>query len=302
MSLKVGLETDAGSDNFDPVWRGQGDRQYHLGFSPTGPEGSLALESAVRDWVATIPVPGQVGSRKLRVRLLDDAGKELDKQETVVVLDITPPDGVRFVSFAGAAESKTVEAGQDDIQLTGKPGDSFRVTVEGRDKESGIKKVLFYWGTPDKEPPADKMIEAKADGNGRWVAPLTVDKKGPADLTVKFVNGVELSKPRTISVDLREPVVIVPPPPPKTGTVVVKVMDGDSLQHKVPAALQSTAKDAKDPLTKDPDEDGRITFEDVAPGTYKVSAAKKDNQTSGEKTVTVEAGKTVKVEIELRRK
>jgi hypothetical protein len=300
MTIKVYLETDTDSGMFVEQQSRQGDRNYHLGFSPSGPEGSLLLESDVRDWDVSIPVRGQVGRRKLRVRLFDEARKEVAVQDAVVILDNTPPERVRFVTVAAGDQVVDV-SGQDEVKLTGTPPVSLRVTAEGRDKESDIKKVFFYWGTPDKEPPAAQMIEARHDAGDRWVARVPMDKRGPLDLTVKVVNGVDLPTARTVSVELLEPKkeTDAGKKPAKTGTVAVTVLQGDRAQPGKPVSLLGPGKDAKEPVTKDTDENGQVTFEDVAPGTYKVSAFKKDDQTSGEKTITVEAGKTVKVEITL---
>ena len=95
-------------------------------------------------------------------------------------------------------------------------------------------------------------------------------------------------------------VVVDPAVPVVTGgTVRGVVMEGDRPQPKLQVFLVSVnGKAVANQLTQ---LDGTFVFENVAPGEYRLTAAKTASQTVGESPVTVEASKTKGVTINLLR-
>ncbi len=168
-----------------------GDRREEIVLGPPGPGGALQLKAIVEDWKRDFNTTSNFGEFKVRLRLLDATGKELEatntknaKPSTEIVeslmLDNNPPANVKFVKAPA-----TLEQGKPlSLQATGTA-------------ESGIKEVIFYLGKPvdGKMPPNAPKVDARPDADRKnWSGVLAVpaDKVGTIDVTAQFTSGVGL--------------------------------------------------------------------------------------------------------------
>ena len=279
------------------TWLGPAKRR-HLGFDPNGEKGALLFEASIEDPVWIKSVPGMVGPRHLLARLRDDTGRKvLSSFETDLVLDD------RLPTATSVDVPDRVERGKDLL-----------VRASAQPPPSKIKDVTLIFGPQAdfaKAVGENRSFKARsADPEGRdWSATIPVPKDAPAKLvvTARFTTGVNL----TAFQSSLEVTVIDPPRPedmkpaaPKRGAIVGTVMEGDrpqpglkvGLYDPMPppgkkALLDSTDTDAK----------GMFSFENLEPKLYQVYCRKGDGITnrSANKGVTVEPGKTHKVEMGL---
>jgi hypothetical protein len=254
-------------------------RQERIGFWPSGPDGGPLVQAGLRDWTASLDLSGVTGPRVLRARLLSAGGQELLTATAPLIVDGTPPEGVAFV-----------DPPQQAVRTQ-----PLTVQAAGRDPLSGIDTVVFFVGRPadGKPPPTAVLVPGRPAGPDRavWTAKLTVppDPRGSIDVTAQFINGVGESTFATTTIELLDK---APPPPTRiTGTVC----EGPRPQPGLDVVLRDE-KGAIKARTKTAD-DGTFTFENIAPGTYKVSTSKPATQRKGEASVTVEPGQTAVVKV-----
>lgn len=259
-------------------------RRRHIGFRPHGPGGALLFEASIQDWTDKLDIHEVLGDCLLRARLLDRDGNELGTAVLPLTVQDKAPEQVRFVHLPKQA----------------RPGTVLTVQATGNDRASGIGKVLFFLGKPveDKVPKdAAAVAGEKGDGN-LWSAqlPLPADKKGFIDVSVQLVNAAGLSRFATASLELVDRIAAAP------GTIHGKVMEGALPQAGIRVALQDE-KDEKGKAIRNATTkaDGSFVFDKVAPGKYKLSAAKESTERKAESTVTVTADKTMTVTMELYR-
>jgi hypothetical protein len=132
-----------------------------------------------------------------------------------------------------------------------------------------------------------------------WTAQLALpaDKKGPTDLGVQFINNVGLSTFATATVNLVDALPTLP------GRIQGTVLESTRPQ----AGLEVSLRDPKAPKTSEDKAkattgaDGMFTFENLPPGAYTVSSSKAITKRKADVPVTVQAGQTAVVTVNLLR-
>jgi hypothetical protein len=286
--------------DFDP-WDAPA-KKRHLGFDPGGEGGALLFEAAIEDQVWEREVPGLRGPRRLLARLLDSRGRRvLDTWELDLILDDQKPQNM-------ALEVRDqIEKGTRNLP----------VRATATPPQSKIKEVEFIFGPPgdfEKAAAARQAFPGQPeDPDGQsWTATLPVPKDAAGKLVVsaRFKTGVGLT-------DFAPPVevaVIEPAPQggaanpaaPKLGAIEGIVKEGDRPQASLkvylvdlmPQPTKGALVDQK--LT---DDNGAFSFKDLEPKRYQLYCEKQssDGKRSADPKVMVEAGKTLKVALELVR-
>ncbi len=198
------------------------------------------------------------------------------------------------------------------------------------DRPEEIGAVLFYVGKPgpDGKPPAnvetvtgDKqdVKNDKGDTVVGWAAdlPAPTDAKGTVPVTVQFVKINNLTRTGTVTVTLEEA-----GPAGPAGAPAAKPLNVSGVVFEAGQAVID--KDGKTTLTPDArpqqgievhlvddkgalkdaaktDVDGKYVFNGVAPGAYKVTAAKTTDSTAGQSAVQVVDKDKTDVDIKLTR-
>jgi hypothetical protein len=318
MSVKLGMYQDVAGELEKDILVDfpTGYRDEQLRVEAAGEGGAVVFHTLVRDWVREIDASGILGQRVLRAWMRDPAGAEV-----TVVNSIGEP--VKAVTYVEAVDERLRHYDRvtfDDSEPEGlrliAPAQAIRGTrlvlkATGSDPESGISRVLFYLARPTDEgkPPAGvepiKALPPTA-ANPEWFTSFVVpkDAKSPLDVIVQAINGVGLSSFSTGSIEIADPAAAVAGA--KTGKIAGIVTWGGRLSQPDVDVVLKDAKDPKAPekkKTKTKD-DGSYLFEDVEPGEYTVSAAKTESGgiSRDDQKVTVEAGKTAKVDLDLVRK
>jgi hypothetical protein len=272
-------------------------KHRHLGFTPHGDGGALVFEAFIQDVVISLDASGIRGKRRLDVQLLDSRDRQLAASSLDVVFDDNGPDRVRFVDLPPSAKREL----------------PFVAKAAGTDPDTGIAKVLFFFGKPDNgKPPKDAQpVEARPapDDQSLWIAPLAFppDKRPEIDLTVEFVNGVGLSTFKTATLQL-----VDGDPKPGPGKIVGKVLEGGRPQAGLEVKLEEKKTDDKPPLPPKPGEDhkpkivktkddGSFEFDGLKPGTYVLSSFKQESSRQASTTVEVPPGKIIIQNLELFR-
>jgi hypothetical protein len=268
--LEIGLHRNADlKDSAEPSLPPRPSvRDQKLRYSLDGPDGSLVLKPEVTDWSIDIPTGGVLGQRFLRVRLLGKGGKVIEwqgpegKEPLVARHEIEfykgkPPRPIVFLT-----PPKEALLGQEvTFKLKVKPG-------------FNVKEAFIFLGT--KVPPDTKVTLEKSK-DGVWLAKLTMpnDKskeKETVSLLAKgsFGGGAEQPVEENISIALK-----APPPVKAVGSIRVTVKYGKS-KPKARVALflvqqgKTPQRIGKELFT---DREGQVTFTDLAPGEYSLSAA-----------------------------
>ncbi|MFL5246140.1 MAG: hypothetical protein ACJ8FY_29070 [Gemmataceae bacterium] len=287
--LRVGIDRD-GSGKLEGAeiqeFRGARDQQVKL--LPPAKDGSLTLQTIVKDWVIDLDIAEVLGTYKVQAWLADkdDETKTLISAETTVTLDATPPEDVHF----------TVPEKTRPVRR----GTLLAVAAAGDDPESGIQEVQFFLGKPTvdhKPPPNAAPVKAvKNLKEGVWIAnlPLPAEGKGLIDLGVIFINGAGLASSSTVAVELVEAAAVAA----AKASIEVAVVEGDRPQNDLPVVLRDSANAVKGTLKT---EKGKVTFKDLPPGDYKVSSLKTASNTKGETAVSLKEGEAKKVGISLFR-
>lgn len=271
----------------------------------------------------------------LRTRV-NDRDVDVSTKRTLT-LDDSPPE---LQSFRGIVPAKTLygtdleeflklptkapvllalAAAEDNVEI--EKGKVLEVVAQMRDNESGIdlSKVFFYLGdapgADGKVPPTTKVAKPIAfvpqilDKNGKLVPGKTTagvyaarfkmpDTIGKVRVGVVIANNVGL-----VVGDSAELTVVEPPKPPTTGTLAGRVIQGSTPERPQPE-LTVTLFDADGKVVsaQTTTDKGEFKFTDLKPGAYLVGSVKPQDQNARDsKTGTVSAGKTTKVELELKR-
>ena len=264
-----------------------GDRAQQVGYL-AGKDGAIAFKATVSEWTPTLDLSEVFGTREVQVRLLDRGGSELSCGKDSEGKDIT----------AVKSQITVDNTPPKDVQIVGAPaehslGKPLALKAKGRDPESGIKEILFFFGKLDKDGNPPKEVQKivapfkpgeKGEAEASVSLVLPADKKDFIEISAEFVNGAGKSSFATVTIPL-----VAGSTGPKGGTVAGTVMEGDR-----PQDLEVNLFDDKGvkKLTVKANEKGEYKFENVEPGSYTVSCAKSASRTKAAKQVKVEAGKT----------
>jgi hypothetical protein len=274
-----------------------GDRDRAVALRVGGADGAVVFTSGVKDWAFDLDATGVLGKRKLRARLLAPKGMtpdpandtELGVDQPEIVFDNSPP----VVKVTAPVE-----------HVRGTP---LTVKIAAEDPESGIDRVLVFVGDP---PAADVrgpvrgkvyLADPVATAAGSFTAVLPMaDTKGRAVVGVRAFNGAGMPTDASAEIDLIDP----PGAGSKAanGTIKGVVQQGSPprMQAKKPVYLLD-AKQAALVKSGETNDKGEFVFKDVPPGEYVVRSDKPTDYSTARKAVTVEAGKTSEVTLELKR-
>ena len=272
-------------------------KQRRIGFDPGGEGGSLLFEASIKDWVREWPIRGIRGRRTLQAQLLDETRRNpLSSFETDLVLDDQLP---------GATSVEVPD------RIT--RGKDLMVRASVTPPASKIKDVMLIFGPKadfEKAVAENRAFKAGTkDPQGReWSATLPVPKDAPAKLvvTARFTTGVGLTafhSDEVAVIDLPKPE-DMKPAAPKRGAIVGTVKEGDRPQPGLKVYLLDPMAPAnKTPLlaSTDTDAKGAFSFENLEPKMYQIYCQKQDgiNNRAANQRVTLEPGKTLKLEMEL---
>jgi hypothetical protein len=305
-------------------------RDQHVRVAP-GPDGGLVFETTVRDWATDMDSAGLFGEHELSARLLDrgKAQDVLDARELAdpraektkaidvsVTFDGSPPRIETFGVLLSRQEKgkavpflATSETPQADNQIV--PGEPLRVRVAASDPESKVKDVVFFLGKPTPDLKIPEMVpvvvgEPKEEqGKTWWQAqlPAPTQSAGAVPVGVQVTNGAGLKSFGTIDIRLvpppAPPAAKAPATPPKPSIEGTVVDGAGRAQPNLPVTLADAQGNTRDSVRTDGT--GKFLFKDVAPGSYRVTAAKTASGTRGETAVQIaEAEKKTGVEVRLK--
>ncbi|HEY2783834.1 MAG TPA: hypothetical protein VGJ05_02565 [Fimbriiglobus sp.] len=254
-----------------------------------GPDGGIAVHAAVSDWVVNIDTAGVIGKRKVSTAVTKPDRTLVGRDEQTLTLDRTGPVDVTLSPAARSGERGTV----------------LKVSASGRDKESGVEKVIFFVGdapgADGKAAPGGKVVVKKLDAattdavSREAELPLP-DVKGRVQIGVRYVNVLGMVTDKVEEVD------VVDPPKPKskeagatTGTIKGVIAQGGGSQIRPQPGLKVELRgpDNKAIKTTQSGEGGKYEFKDVPPGDYTVFSIKPaDAGAKGDVGVSVKAGET----------
>jgi hypothetical protein len=272
-----------------------GDRDRSVTLKIGGVDGALVFGSAVKDWAFDLDATGVLGARTLRARLLVPKGAAIDPANDTELR----PDTRQVMFDNSPPEAKLV------APLEHPKGTPMKVTVTAVDVESGIDRVLIYVGDP---PPVDVRgavrgkvyLADPGTAAGTFTAILpTADIKGRIVVGTRVINGAGLPAEVSAEVDLVDPAASAKL---TTGAIKGKVEQGSPPRPQAtkPVWLLDEKRTAVVKKTETNDK-GEFAFKDVPPGNYFVRSDKPTDYATARKAVTVEAGKTSEVALELLR-
>ncbi|QEH33048.1 hypothetical protein OJF2_15440 [Aquisphaera giovannonii] len=278
-------------------------RRSHVGLA-VGDGGVLLFEAAVEDWADAYRLNIR-GKRLAVARLLDPAGRELDRYEEELVLDDQPP-AIREIAVP------------PEVEDGGAPFDA-RIVVTP--PVSGVREVVYVAGPKAlddaefaKAHAEKKTAQARRSGGDReWIAPVSIpkDATGRLFITARAESGVGLT-------GLRGDVVKIRPRPAPADDMAAKKKD----QPPAPGAIEGTVIEAGLPQPnlrvllmnekeKDPakavvkntttDDDGKFKLTDIAPGEYYIYSMNDVSKRYYYKPVSVPPGQTATLKMELLR-
>jgi hypothetical protein len=273
-------------------------KKRRIGFDPGGEGGALLFEATLKDWDQDWQVAGILGRRTLQAQLLDETERNplCRPFETEFTFDDQLPSDMSIQLSERITRGKNVP-----VRASATP------TV------SGIKDVAIIFGPKDdfdKAVTENRAFPARTEDPQRreWSATLPVPKDAPAKLvvTARFKTGVGLT-----AFQSKDVAVIDAPSPedmkpaaPKRGTITGTVMEGDRPQRGLKVELYDPMAPANKNAfvtSKDTDGKGTFTFDDLEPKRYRVICQKLDgiNNRKADKSVTLEPGQTLKLDLEL---
>jgi hypothetical protein len=240
--------------------------------------------------------PQPQATKAIEVPVTFDGSPPVIRSLGVVLTKLENGKPVEFVA--------TSETSPADNQMP--PGQPLRLVATGDDPESGIQQVVFFLGKPTADLKVPEMVlpvEGVPDvKKTTWKAelPAPSDKGGVVAVTAQFTNGAGLKSFGMIEIRLVPPPPPAPPgPPPKPSIEGTVVDDGGRAQPGLKVTLTDAQGVAKETTTTDTA--GKYLFKDVAPGSYRVTAAKTASSTNGETAVQVlEGQKKTGVEVRLK--
>lgn len=273
-----------------------GDRDRAVTLRIDGAGGALVFGSAVKDWAFDLDATGVLGARTLRARLLVPKGPT--------------PDPANDTELRGATQQVMFDDSPPEVKLTA-PAESpkgapLKVTVTAADPESGIDRVLVFVGdapAPEVRGPVRGKVyfaTPPAAAGGDYTATLpTPDTKSRIIVGTRVINGAGLPADRTAEVDLVDPTA---GGKANTGTIKGIVVQGEPPRRQAAKPVYLIDEKQTTVLKKaETNDKGEFIFKDVPPGSYFVRSDKKTDYSTAKSAVTVEAGKTSEVELDLKR-
>jgi hypothetical protein len=274
-----------------------GDRDRAATLRIGGNDGALVFGSTVKDWAFPLDATGVLGPRSLRARLMTPKGPTADP-----VNDTELRADLRQVMFDNSpAEVKLTAPAQHA------KGTPINVTIAAADPESGVDRVLVFVGDAPaadvRGPVRGKVYAANppTTAGGPFTATLpTPDSKGRIIIGTRVFNGAGLPNDALVEVDLVDP---AGGGKAANGTIKGVVEAGTSpgrKQQNKPVMLLDEKQTVVIKKTETNDK-GEFIFKDVPPGNYVLRSDKPSDYAVAKKAVTVEAGKTSEVALELMR-
>ncbi len=256
-------------------------RRLRVGFMFLA-NGTVVFNTAASDWIVPLQTAGIEGARLVLARLLQEDNVEIKSVTLPLVLDNSPPKRVKIF----------------EVPAYAKKGTTVVVKGFGIASESGLKEVNFFVGKPqaNKLPQGVTVVPGHPldDDQTTWAAEVPLpDKKGPAEVSVQFVNNVDLSAFDTAKLELTEA------DPIPVGRIGGKVVEGERPQADLKVYLVDAKGTARD--VKVTNAGGEFLFENVAAGRYAVVSEKSESRTTANEPVEVRQGELSTVELFLRR-
>ena len=264
-------------------------KEQHIGLETM--KDALVFEASIKDWTATFETKAIVGTRALRARLLDSAGKEIATASQPLVIDNTPPIA-RLLSLPPVKRGMVIE-----------------VQAEALDAESGVAQVVFFLARPDKgEIPASavKLKATAANPAGTlWTMSLLIPAKhkGPLPISVHVVNNAGMASVDMVTIDVPDlpevPTPMPKPEPVKTGLGEIrgKVVEGPRPQpNLVVTLIDERGKEIARTRTG---LDGAFVFDRLPPGRYRLLCVKPESQRRATQGGTVDPDRLAKTELSL---
>jgi hypothetical protein len=290
LTVEIGLDRD-GDGAYSPgeIVKLAGPRERHVQFRTDADR--LIFKVDVTDVHTQLDVADMTGEHGLRVRLLnndrveDFLDKHSRKRESLdekVTVTTAKPKNVKLDAKVEGGKIRVVAQADDETELTG---------------------AKFFLGKPimgkdGKEAPADAVDGTQSsDNKSIWTGKLDLpaDPKATAEISVELTNAVKMKAFETGTVVLAG----AGPGDTKPGKIKVKVTENGRTQHMLEVVLRDAKNAEKDKKSK-ADDDGNYVFEDLPPGSYKVTTYKRATGRGGSLSLKVEAGKTAEDEIELK--
>jgi hypothetical protein len=273
---------NSGTVGKDEVTLLPGARDTKVWLDPTGEDGAMQITCTLTDWVVPLDTFQMRGPHKIIAEMEDRNGR-LVSQTSTLVLDDTVPNLIRIVDLP-------------DIQVKGQP---LKVAASVFDKETGIKRVIFFVGPPPGPDGKRAAEPVKVEGVKQanlWTAelPLPTDAKGMMQVGLVATNEVGLEVTETKNIKLVDA-------PPPAGNLHVKVLRGDRPQEGLLVKLKDA--EGKEKGAEVTDAKGLAKFSKLPPGVYTASTNKPDSGvgSKGDATGKVEVDLTTNVTINLRR-
>ncbi|MFO0812371.1 MAG: carboxypeptidase-like regulatory domain-containing protein [Gemmatales bacterium] len=275
---------NSGTPGKDEVEFLPGPRDSRIWMETAGDDGQMIFTNTLTDWVVPLDTFQMRGAHKLTAEM-EDRNQKTVTHTALLVLDDTVPHLIKILDLP-------------DTQVKGQP---FKVSASVQDKETGIKRVVFFIGPPPGPDGKRASEPIKVEGTlvkqaNVWTAelPLPADAKGLMQVGLVATNDVGLEVTETKNIKLVDA-------PPPAGNLHVKVLRGSRPQEGITVKLKDA--EGKEKSVAVTDAKGIARFNQLPPGSYGVAADKPDSG-AGSKGIAlgkVEVNATTEVTITLRR-
>lgn len=335
--LVIDIEADGNTDDgtwievlFDRAGDGTSPSRYRLPglrqqqlFYSVGKDGLPYFQSVVHDWKLELDANEVFGKKMVSARVLDtrnkvDVARELADDDGVALLfeedfDKNPHAQVEYDAGRKAIEAFVTIIGDDRkpegvafVSLPGDiaPGSKVRLKASA-DKRDGVEfapitKVQFFMGDPTKAP-AHKAMRDKV--TGLWYADFVVpaDAKDKVEVAVQFITATGLTDIKAEAIPVKVAGVAEKEKKEKENSIITGVVRWD--ERPQPGRVVTLRdKNGKVVAETKTDKKGGFRFDNVAPGTYRVSSAI-DGMLRGTvvATVTKEKGENIAANVSINR-
>jgi len=260
-------------DARDRAWqtRLRTSRRIECLFEPSGPNATLCVHAARRDWTLSIPSDFGTGEYRLRAFTVLPAGNASPLAEHRFVIDGNGPTRIQARA--------DVEADQTVIHIVCQPS------------ASGIKSLTL---NPVSAAVAEKtkpMLPQQSDATGsrwqlKWPAAIPI----PEQINLTFTTGAGKESLMTCDLQVQK---IVP-----VGKLVGRVFEGSIAQPRLTVRLRNDA--GVEMATQKTDDQGHFAFS-VLPGQYQLATEKVATHRQAATQVSVGQGEVRQVDLSLQR-